>query len=332
MRPAAGLVGVDRRVAGVRAARPVRARRVELGDDRRQRLEVVAARPTTGRRAPAASPSPSSPRCSRCCRSTAPGWGAPPAGRPASRASATTSLGQRRLLGVGGAGEQEVLPDQDSTLVGAVVEVVALVHPAAPDPQQVDARVDGVVEAAAVARPVDPGDEHVVRDPVGATREHRLTVDAEEERQSVAVRVGVQLDGTEAHPARPRVELCPLTREDQAGVVERLVAVAARPPQPGGRHLDGDNSRALAGGDLDHRGDLGTVPGHLRVQAQRHLGRALELDVEGDNACAVRGNGDLRAVRRPTVRCSTPAGRWAARCRRWAAPDPSPSRSCRPSS
>ena len=54
--------------------------------------------------------------------------------------------GQALLLGVGGAGEEEVLPDEHAALVADPVEVVALVHAAAPDAQQVDVRVEGLAD------------------------------------------------------------------------------------------------------------------------------------------------------------------------------------------
>ena len=116
-----------------------------------QQVEVVAGAPGAARQSVRASPSRRSPRCSRCCRSTAPGSGA--ASRVTfSRASASTSARIDGSSWVGGAGEQEVLPDQQAEFVGEVVEVVGLVDAAAPDPQQVDVGVDGLRRAAAAYR------------------------------------------------------------------------------------------------------------------------------------------------------------------------------------
>jgi hypothetical protein len=55
--------------------------------------------------------------------------------------------GKGLLLRIRGAGEEEVLPDQQTQLVGEVIEVVRLVNPAAPDPDVVDVGVDGNVSS-----------------------------------------------------------------------------------------------------------------------------------------------------------------------------------------
>jgi hypothetical protein len=56
---------------------------------------------------------------------------------------------QRLLLGVSGTGEEEVLADHQAELVGQVVEVLRLVDPATPDPQEVDVRVASLGSRAA---------------------------------------------------------------------------------------------------------------------------------------------------------------------------------------
>ena len=80
-----------------------------------------------------------------------------------SRATLLAGLGlelaaERLLLGVGGAGEREVLPDHDAALVAHVVEVVGLVDAAAPDPQQVEVGADGLVDPAGERAGGDAGD------------------------------------------------------------------------------------------------------------------------------------------------------------------------------
>ena len=82
-------------------------------------------------------------------------------------------VAERLLLGVRGAGEQEVLPDHQPALVAEVVEVVRLVDAAAPDAQQVGVRGDRLVEPAGEARPREPGEQVVVGDPVGTLDEDR---------------------------------------------------------------------------------------------------------------------------------------------------------------
>ncbi len=57
----------------------------------------------------------------------------------------------RLLFGIGGAREEEVLPGQQAEFVARVVERVVLVDSAAPDPDEVEVRGDGLLETVAVA-------------------------------------------------------------------------------------------------------------------------------------------------------------------------------------
>src|SRR5690606_19906533 len=82
----------------------------------------------------------------------------------------------RSLLGVGRAGEEEVLPDEDPGGVAGVVERVVLVDATAPDAEQVEVRTDGLVDPAGVSLGRDPGEEVIVRDPVGSFGEDRGAV------------------------------------------------------------------------------------------------------------------------------------------------------------
>ena len=121
-----------------------------------------------------------------------------------SRASATTCA-DRLLLGVGRAGEREVLPDQHAQLVAQVVEVVGLEDAAAPDPQQVDVGALGLVDPLSVPLAGHPRREAVVRDPVRAPDQDRLAVDPQAEGgcRTVVVGRGVELDGPEADAPLP---------------------------------------------------------------------------------------------------------------------------------
>lgn len=114
---------------------------------------------------------------------------------------------QRLLLGVGGAGEGEVLPDHEAELVAGVVEGVVLVDAAAPDAYEVDVGVGGLGEAGAVALGGDAGGQDVVGDPVDAAREDADAVDDEGEAGAVFVGVAVDLDGAEADAVLPGVQL-----------------------------------------------------------------------------------------------------------------------------
>lgn len=141
---------------------------------------------------------------------------------------------QRLLLRVGGTGEREVLPDQQALLVGQLVEVVALVEVAAPDADQVDARRDRLVEAVGDPLPGDTGREAVVRYPVHPAYEEGLVVDGEAER------LALQGDAPETGPAGP----C-LVAEADGDVVQRLLAVAVRPPASGPGDGQGDGRTVL---------------------------------------------------------------------------------------
>ena len=110
---------------------------------------------------------------------------------------------QRLLLRVGRAREREVLPDQQPQLVADVVEVLALVDPAAPDPDRSTPAPAACVQPRAGTAPGDPGREHVVRDPVDAPREQPLPVDDEGEPGPVRIGGGVELDGPEPDPPPP---------------------------------------------------------------------------------------------------------------------------------
>ena len=220
--------------AGVRAAGPVRPGRVELADDARQQVEVVAARPRCGRRA--ARCQPQSNAAPDVLVVAVPQHQARVRHQPGD-VLARLGLdlgGERLLLRVGGAGEQEVLPDQQAELVGRVVEVVALVQAAAPHPQQVDVGVDGLVEPRGVAVAGDAGREAVVGDPVDAADEDRHAVDDEGERGAVRSS-GVVSSSTVRKPTRrdqpSSARLEPSDSVDRQ-VVQRLLAVPARPPQP----------------------------------------------------------------------------------------------------
>ena len=57
-------------------------------------------------------------------------------------------LGGEEVLGVGGTGEREVLPDEQAELVARVVEGVVLVDASAPHPHEVGAGGDGALRAA----------------------------------------------------------------------------------------------------------------------------------------------------------------------------------------
>ena len=146
-------------------ARRVRPRRVQLGDDARQHAQVVPLAPGLPGEPLLPAPVPEPPQVLVV---------AVPQHQRGMRHQpydVLPRLGlhlapQRLLLRVGRAREREVLPDQQPQLVAGVVEVLALVDPAAPDPHEVDTGVGRLREPLAVPLAGDPGRKHVVRDPV----------------------------------------------------------------------------------------------------------------------------------------------------------------------
>lgn len=197
---------------------------------------------------------------------------------------------QGLLLRVGGAGEREVLPDQQPLLVAEFVEVVALVEAAAPDADQVDARGERLVEAVGDPLPGDPGGEAVVGDPVDSAYEDGLVVDGDAER------LALQGDAPEARPADPG----DLLAQADGDVVQGLFAMAVRPP---GRGLgDGQGDRdavrvpvlvlvlvlVLVGDEDGARTDhldgagQGRAAGAVHVQGDRQARHPVPVEVADD--------------------------------------------------
>ncbi|SCD52380.1 hypothetical protein GA0115239_102938 [Streptomyces sp. BpilaLS-43] len=262
--PRVGSCGGELRGAGVGRARPVRAGGVRLGAQGGQQLVVVAVPP--GAAVQSLLPAPvgvalqvlvvAAPQDQRGVR-----------GEPD---EVLADLGghlvvQRLLLRVGGAGEGEVLPDQQPLLVAEFVEVVALVETAAPDADQVGVRGEGLVQAVGESPPGEAGREAVVRDPVHASYEDRLAVDGDPER------LALQGDAPEAGPASPGV----LTEVD-GDVVQGLLAVAVRPPDLGVGDREGEREAVLV-----LRGDEDGAPAE-HLDRARHRRAAVALHVQGD--------------------------------------------------
>jgi hypothetical protein len=107
---------------------------------------------------------------------------------------------ERLLLGVRRTGEEEVLPHQKPALVALCVEVVRLVDASAPHPDEVDPRFPGLTEPLGVPLACDAVRKGVVRNPVDALGEDRLTVDHELERSPLLVWLRVEDNGAETDP------------------------------------------------------------------------------------------------------------------------------------
>ena len=152
--------------------------------------------------------------------------------------------GERLLLGVGGAGEQEVLADQEAEFVGEVVEVVALVAAAAPDPQVVDAGVDGLADPGGVAGAGRRGSTNASSG-IQLTPRTKTGTPLTTRVNAVPAASAVVSSSTVRNPIRrchvssgPRCSWCRVTVE----------VVAVRAPYPRGHH-----SRTSGTGDHDHR-------------------------------------------------------------------------------
>ena len=90
-----------------------------------------------------------------------------------------------QCLGIGGAGEREVLPHQEPTAVALVVEVIALVHAAAPDTYEVGVRRRRLAEQAGDELAGVARRKAVGGDPVDAAHPDPLAVDVQRERCAV---------------------------------------------------------------------------------------------------------------------------------------------------
>ena len=248
--------------------------------------------------------------------------------------------GEPVLLRVGGAGEQEVLPDQHAEFVAAGVELLGLVDPAAPDPQQVHVGIDGVGDPPRVAVGVDLGQERVVGNPVGTADLDRFAVHPNLEGVPASSGSTSRLDGAESDPtgpggggrAAPARAIGRHRGSADGDVVQRLLAVPDRPPP-----LDGGDPhsqrRGVRAGD-DRGFDCGAATGPADARPDLHVGRrrdrVLQFDVR-DEKTGVTVDADQRPDRSHANAGPALDADRSARCRRWRRPCPSPSRSCKPS-
>jgi hypothetical protein len=218
-------------------------------------------------------------------------------------ASLRLHLGPQRLLfRVRGTREQEVLPGEHAGLVAEVVEVLALVEAAAPDPDEVDPGGCRLRDALRVALAVHAVRERVVGDPVHAAHVGGAAVHHETEGGAVGIGGDIHLHRAEADAQVAAVERGGRGIHQLDGeVVPVRLTVAARPP-------------ALDFGDADDRADRGCAvrnrnldrpSGERHAQVERGVGGAVEVDRHLHNAVrAVDGRHDAErgeASRRPRL-------------------------------
>ena len=126
------------------------------------------------------------------------------------------------------AGHPELLPHHDAQLVAQLVEAVALGYAAAPQTQQVDARLVG--EGQLGLHPLVVGAEHGFGNPVGAAHEGLVAVHEEELR--LVGRLACGNDFAYAEACGEAVREVPLAVEQlEAEGVEVLPALVLGPPQ-----------------------------------------------------------------------------------------------------
>ncbi len=185
-------------------------------------------------------------------------------------------------LGVEGAAHREVLPYQDALGVAYLEELVVLIHVAAPAADHVAVHVHGhlqhVLHLCRVAA-VQGVDGH----PVGAVDEDVLAVHHEVELARLLRQVHVrevELHGAQSDAARVLGQhRAGLVHQFQFGVVQRRLAIAARPPQVGVLNLDGaahGGHHHRLGGGVDllavaREGVAGLHPAEL-LEGHGHLG------------------------------------------------------------
>ena len=168
------------------------------------------------------------------------------------------------VLGIGVAGEGEVLPDHDAVAVAEFIEAVVLIHVAAPAAYhvavQVRAERDGLVHPLRVAAV-----EGVQRHPVGAVDEDGLPVDDEAEapgRLREVDFVEIELHLADADPLLVHGQDGAVVGDQfAAGVVQGRLAVATRPPEVDVVEVD-----LLPQGVID--AGLGALVDDLAVPAQ----------------------------------------------------------------
>ena len=138
----------------------------------------------------------------------------------------------RVVAGIARAGKAELLPNQKPALVAQRIEVVGLIQPAAPDPQQVKIRFLGKLNELGVPGLVDPRKNEIRRHEVRALGKNFCPVDLDDEVAAfLRMRPLGELDGTEADPGLSYADRLASGLDLDFDVVERLAAIAAWPPE-----------------------------------------------------------------------------------------------------
>ena len=122
---------------------------------------------------------------------------------------------------IGGAGEHEVLPDEDTTCICFVVEGIFLVRPPTPHAEHIEVRASDVVEELLAIGLRASREKQGAGDIVRALSEEWLTIDTEEEALPVLILLTHELDRSQPDGALRRVQhTATLTFEElKAGLI-----------------------------------------------------------------------------------------------------------------
>jgi hypothetical protein len=187
-------------------------------------------------------------------------------------------LGQEGGTGrVGGAGEHEVLPDQQPFAVAQLVEQLPLVLASPPDPEHVHVGLHGAFQQGLVPFQGLAGRQGVAGDPVGPLAEDVHPIDPEDQATARLVVLAAHLQAAEADALGQGRFPGP----DPQGL-QGLRSVACRPPELRVANQEGLPVQVEAGAHLQD--SLGARPGRFDLQGQlgRPVGEELHHDLQLD--------------------------------------------------
>ncbi|TLN05016.1 fructose 1,6-bisphosphatase, partial [bacterium] len=144
------------------------------------------------------------------------------------------------VAGEHGAGEHEVLPDDEAELVAEVVKLRRLVDAAAPDAEHVHVGLDGRAEQALILGPAEPAGKAVGRNPIRALGEKGHAVCGEIKARPPPVGLPLEPEFAEADAPGGGVEGPAAFFQADFDGRQVLRAQAGGPPQPGPVDADDD--------------------------------------------------------------------------------------------
>ena len=134
---------------------------------------------------------------------------------------------------VHGAGEHEILPNQNAQLVADVVEEIVGIVSAAPNPDTVHIGASGILQQPPGALRIHPGQQIVLGNIVRTHGEHIHTVDAVGKGLAPCILLPGHGHGAQTDSPAPAVQNLPFPAQLHFHAVQRLLPVARGPPEPG---------------------------------------------------------------------------------------------------